>query len=242
MKKYFRRENVIIVLSVIFSGIVFLCNNFNENQKKYFDDFKNEINKKSLSTQLLYNSKIITQFTNDSLQNIQKRIREYGIFMIGARKFPNEPNLEKSIELKRSVFDDIARLSKFKDLPSSKETPNQYAFYMEYLQCEKDLVNIFHDFSLSAESKSTNSKKMYGNMEKKFIELESINKKIISTNSLFKSTFFEKKANSENTSKQFIIEMDQRKESLQNYLYLIFLLGIAWITICALAVKYKSFE
>jgi len=242
-KDYFTRSNITIILSVLISGIYYWGFKAYDSKEKMFSDYKNTINNITISNTEMLNSQLVTEFTRDSLLDINERIKEYGLFLIIARKYPHNSNITKAIELQRSVLNDIARLSKFKNIKQSDQFPNEYLTYNEYLNEERKMVQLMHKFSVAVETKSYKSThEIYGEMENTFFELEGLNKKILLEDQLAIVNIPQQKEYFKKNSAKFLTEIDKRKESLITYSSICFSCIIAWLTIFILAIKYGTFK
>ncbi|GEL11591.1 hypothetical protein SAMN05192550_2697 [Flavobacterium glycines] len=243
MKAYFKRENVILILGILFSGISFFGLKLFDIQSKIFSDYEKAIDTITISNNRMLNSQIIGEFTNDSLPNIRIRIKEYGIFLVAAQKLPHNSNISKSVELKRSVLNDIARFSKFENEAENKEFPSMYSLYNEYLNGEKKLVDLMHEFSIQIESNSShNTVEIYGKMESAFFELEALNEKILVKNKFAMSKFPNQKLQSIEMYKKFTNKVDEEKNLFFQVFGLFIICLICFATILIFAFKYDTFK
>jgi len=243
IKDYFTKGNITIILGILFTGISYWGIKVYDCKEKIFSDYNNAINNMTVSNEEMLNSKIVGQFTSDSLLNIGQRIKEYGLFLIIARKYPTNSYITKSIDLQRSVLDDIARLSKFKNIKQSDQFPNGYLSFSEYLIEERKMVQLMHKYSVAVETKSYNSAHaLYGEMESTFFELEGLNKKILIENKLAIEQIPQQKEKFIKNSANFQAEIEKRKESLKMYSLICLFCTIAWVIIFILAIKYETFK
>jgi hypothetical protein len=243
MKTYFKRENVVTLLGLLFSGMIFFGFKFLDTKSNLFDEYESAIDSISASNERMRNSQIIAQFTGDSLININRRIIDYGSFLISARKHPEIPNYFKSVELKRAVLNDIARLSKFENEKVFDEFPNFYAIYIEYLLCEKRMVNWLHQFSLASEAKSYHkTKQIYAEMESTFFELESLNSKIYVISNAAESKIPQQKPIALKHSEDFLKKQNQKSSLMYMYLTAFWSLFVLWIAVFSFSIKYETFK
>lgn len=244
MKDYFTRKNVVAVLTLLFASAIYFENDFVQTSKSILDQYQIEHDSFTSSIEQLENSYKILIFAKDSLKDSSSRISKYGNFISYALDNPRSSQIAKAIELKREVQDDIAKFSKFDHLKINQEFGEAYSLENQYLQGEKTLTDAMHRYAIAVESKLDKNKTsgLYAEMESDFIQLESINKKVLEKNLLFESSIPSLKNKSQKKNSDFRDRMENEKILAYKSLIIASIMFFLWIVVFIFAIKFESFK
>lgn len=241
MKQYFTRQNVITVLTLIFSGISILGYDHYNIRKQIFIDLESRIDILSEKENLYLDGLEILIFCSDSIMNIRTRSTDYFLFLENANKRQKFNFLKKAIELRRSVLSDKAKISKFENIKKSIEVSDLYYAQKDYLNCENKIVDYLYEYSNLDYTNISIKKQIYINIESQIVELEFQSRKLFS-----KSFFWSKRLLKQNPKsikdKLFQDNIEKQKKISFNYLIGCVLLSFLWIIISYFAIKFETFK